>query len=186
MIYRLVTKAIIRHTNRRDFRLTYQFGIGSKGGVEPVVRAVERALEDTLDRSYTHLTSLDFRPEDGYRYGDTSSRAHSAQQAGMGSRGGGRVGLDEEDGMKRWWKYGAERAKGSDTLFTLGMRGDGDVPLENASKELLEEIVAAQQDLLREAYNTTDLDAAGIDRMWCMYKEVAGFFSDGMKVPSGR
>ena len=60
MIYRLATKAIVRHSNRRDFLLPYQFGVGSKGGVEPVVRAVERALEGTLDRPYTHLTSLDF------------------------------------------------------------------------------------------------------------------------------
>ncbi|GFZ50356.1 hypothetical protein JCM24511_08113 [Saitozyma sp. JCM 24511] len=60
MIYRLVTKAIIRHSNRRDFLLPYQIGVGSKGGVEPVVRGVERALEGTLDQPYTHLTSLDF------------------------------------------------------------------------------------------------------------------------------
>jgi hypothetical protein len=32
MIYRLATKAIIRHSNRRDFLLPYQFGVGSKGG----------------------------------------------------------------------------------------------------------------------------------------------------------
>jgi hypothetical protein len=51
-----VTKSIIRHSNRRDFLLPYKFG------VEPVVRAVavERALDRTLDRSYTQLTSLDF------------------------------------------------------------------------------------------------------------------------------
>jgi hypothetical protein len=60
MIHRLATKAIVRHSNRRDFLLPYQFGIGSQGGVEPVVRGVERALEGTLDRPYTHLTSLDF------------------------------------------------------------------------------------------------------------------------------
>jgi hypothetical protein len=60
MICRLATKAIVQHSNRRDFLLPYQFGVGSKGGVEPVVRAVERAVEGTLDRPYTHLTSLDF------------------------------------------------------------------------------------------------------------------------------
>jgi hypothetical protein len=60
MIYRLATKAIVRHSNRRGFLLPHKFGVGSKGGVEPVVRAVERALEGTLDRPYTHLTSLDF------------------------------------------------------------------------------------------------------------------------------
>jgi hypothetical protein len=29
MIYRLVTKAIIRHSNRRDFLLPYQFGVAA-------------------------------------------------------------------------------------------------------------------------------------------------------------
>jgi hypothetical protein len=33
MIYGLVTKAIIRHSNRRDFLLPYQFGVGSRGGL---------------------------------------------------------------------------------------------------------------------------------------------------------
>ncbi|RSH82983.1 hypothetical protein EHS25_005692 [Saitozyma podzolica] len=37
MIYRLVTKAIIRHSERRDFLLPYHFGVGKKGGVEPVL-----------------------------------------------------------------------------------------------------------------------------------------------------
>jgi hypothetical protein len=60
MIYRLVSKAIIRHSNRPQFLLPYQFGVDSKGGVEPVVRVVERALDGTLDQPYTHLTSLDF------------------------------------------------------------------------------------------------------------------------------
>jgi hypothetical protein len=59
VIYRLVTKAIIRHSNRRDFLLPYQFGVGSKGRVEPIVRAVEHALEGTLDRPYAHLTPID-------------------------------------------------------------------------------------------------------------------------------
>jgi hypothetical protein len=49
-IYRLVDKAIIRHSSRRDFLLPYQFGVGSRGGVEPVVRAVNRALDGTLGR----------------------------------------------------------------------------------------------------------------------------------------
>lgn len=40
--------------------------------------------------------------------------------------------------LKEWWKYGAERARTSETLYTLGLRGDGDRPLDGASKELLE------------------------------------------------
>jgi len=37
-----------------------------------------------------------------------------------------------------WWEYGAERARTSETLYTLGLRGDGDRPLDGANKELLE------------------------------------------------
>lgn len=37
-----------------------------------------------------------------------------------------------------WWKYGAKRADGMETMFTLGMRGDGDMPLTGASNELVE------------------------------------------------
>jgi hypothetical protein len=44
MIYRLATRAITRHSNRRDFLLPYQFGVCSKGGVEPVVSTAKRAM----------------------------------------------------------------------------------------------------------------------------------------------
>lgn len=41
-----------------------------------------------------------------------------------------------KDVMTKWWEYGAERAKGQETLFTIGMRGDGDSPLIGGSKEV--------------------------------------------------
>ena len=40
--------------------------------------------------------------------------------------------------LTKWWEYGAERAKGLETMYTLGMRGDGDSPLVGASPELVE------------------------------------------------
>lgn len=40
--------------------------------------------------------------------------------------------------MTEWWTQGAKRAKGMETLFTLGMRGDGDMPLTGASNQLVE------------------------------------------------
>jgi hypothetical protein len=60
LVYRLCTEALLRHSFRPDFLLPYQFGVGTKGGVEPVIRAAQRALDDSLGRSFTHLTSLDF------------------------------------------------------------------------------------------------------------------------------
>jgi len=60
IIYQLASKAILRHSFRSDWLLPFQFGVGTKGGVEPVTRAIQRAPEGSLGRSYTHLTSLDF------------------------------------------------------------------------------------------------------------------------------
>jgi hypothetical protein len=40
--------------------------------------------------------------------------------------------------LTSWWEYGAERAKGQETLFTLGMRGDGDSPLTGGNAKVCE------------------------------------------------
>jgi len=45
---------------------------------------------------------------------------------------------ENEKFLTDFWKYGAERAKGKETLFTVGMRGDGDLPLDGANVKLLE------------------------------------------------
>lgn len=59
-IYRLCMKLILKHALKPDFLAPFQFGVGSKGGVEPIVRAVERAVEGSTAQGFTHLTSLDF------------------------------------------------------------------------------------------------------------------------------
>lgn len=43
-----------------------------------------------------------------------------------------------KDVLTKHWKFGAERAKGREVLFTMGMRGDGDEPLSGASIGLVE------------------------------------------------
>ena len=60
LLFRLVAKVLLRHYFKPDMLLPNQLGVGSKGGVEPVVRAVQRALDDELPKSCTHLVSLDF------------------------------------------------------------------------------------------------------------------------------
>lgn len=37
------------------------------------------------------------------------------------------------EALTNFWRQGAERAKGLETMFTVGMRGDGDLPLEGAN-----------------------------------------------------
>jgi hypothetical protein len=41
-----------------------------------------------------------------------------------------------QENLTAWWEYGAQRARGLDTIFTLGMRGDGDSGLTGASVEV--------------------------------------------------
>jgi hypothetical protein len=38
-----------------------------------------------------------------------------------------------EDFLKEFWRYGAERSKGLETVYTVGMRGNGDRPLDGAN-----------------------------------------------------
>ena len=60
MLYRLATRAILRHSFRPDWLLPSQFGVGTKGGVEPVARMIQLALEGLLPSPFTHVALLDF------------------------------------------------------------------------------------------------------------------------------
>ena len=39
--------------------LRFTFAVGSKGGVEPIVRVLERVVDGILDQPYTHVANLD-------------------------------------------------------------------------------------------------------------------------------
>ncbi len=101
--------------------------------------------------------------------------------------------------LKQFWEDGATRAKGFDTLYTIGMRGNGDLPLDGANievgisltavtdsrssnvgyvmtQELTIAITAAQQEILRNVLG----DMNDVPQMWAMYKEVMGYFANGV------
>ena len=59
LFYRLATKTILKTSFKPDFLLPNQLGVGTKGGVEPIVRLVNRALTGSLPTNYQHLVSLD-------------------------------------------------------------------------------------------------------------------------------
>ena len=62
LIYRLCTKTILRRSFRLDSLSPCQFGVGTRSGVEPLIRAVQRAMDGTIDgEEFTHVSSLDFR-----------------------------------------------------------------------------------------------------------------------------
>ncbi|EJD06971.1 uncharacterized protein FOMMEDRAFT_131740 [Fomitiporia mediterranea MF3/22] len=81
-----------------------------------------------------------------------------------------------------FWVNGTERAKPYENIFTVGMRGDGDLPAsEGTDIQLLEKIMSDQRQILMSVYNTTDV--TDIPQAWALYKEVLGYYDDGMRVP---
>ncbi|EJD06965.1 uncharacterized protein FOMMEDRAFT_102997 [Fomitiporia mediterranea MF3/22] len=81
-----------------------------------------------------------------------------------------------------FWVNGTERAKPYENIFTVGMRGDGDLPLsETTNIDLLEKIISDQRQILMTVFNETDV--TNIPQVWALYKEVIGYYDDGMRVP---
>ncbi|RPD63354.1 hypothetical protein L227DRAFT_386788 [Lentinus tigrinus ALCF2SS1-6] len=87
-----------------------------------------------------------------------------------------------QQNVYNFWKVGVERARPYEGVYTIGMRGNGELPLsEGQNVQLLEQIVADQRQLLMDVFNTTDVTT--IPQVWTLYKEVEGYYEDGMRVP---
>jgi hypothetical protein len=89
------------------------------------------------------------------------------------------------DNLRKFWRGGIERMWNGghpyECLVTVGMRGDGDEPMsEGTATQLLESIVAAQRDIIRDV---TGKPAELQPQVWALYKEVQDYYDHGMKVP---
>ena len=83
--------------------------------------------------------------------------------------------------LEKFWTEGIERNGNYESTVTLGMRGDGDMPMTGGQNiALLEKIVAAQRAILAE-HSTPTLQAD--PKVWALYKEVQGYYESGMRVP---
>lgn len=83
--------------------------------------------------------------------------------------------------LQRFWEEGIERNKNYESLITLGMRGDGDMPMsEQDNVALLEKVVSDQRAILARHRTPT---LAADPQVWCLYKEVQGYYEKGMRVP---
>ncbi|KAK0189365.1 glycoside hydrolase family 115 protein, partial [Armillaria mellea] len=82
----------------------------------------------------------------------------------------------------QFWVEGVERAKPYETIYTVGMRGAGDLPLsETTNIDLLEKVVADQRQILTDVFPNVSVET--IPQIWTLYKEVEGYYDDGMRVP---
>ena len=83
--------------------------------------------------------------------------------------------------LREFWEQGLERNKDYEQIVTLGMRGDGDMPMSaSANISLLEQIVADQRKIITDVYHR---DSATVPQDWALYKEVQEYYEKGMRVP---
>ena len=88
------------------------------------------------------------------------------------------------DVVENFWREGLRRNKKYESIITLGLRGANDTPMApggpEANMTLLEKIVQVQRNIIAEEINP---DVTSVPQMWCLYKEVQGFYNAGMRVP---
>jgi Glycosyl hydrolase family 115/Gylcosyl hydrolase family 115 C-terminal domain len=85
------------------------------------------------------------------------------------------------DTLRSFWKKGIENMGNKETIVTVGMRGDGDMPMtEGSNIALLEKIVHDQRKIIADV---TGKDTAQTPQMWALYKEVQDYYDKGMRVP---
>ncbi|MGB6384055.1 MAG: glycosyl hydrolase 115 family protein [Terriglobales bacterium] len=87
--------------------------------------------------------------------------------------------------LRQFWTEGIERNKNYESIVTIGMRGDGDMPMVEggdmaANVNLLERIVADQRKIIADHMNP---DVAAVPQLWALYKEVQEYYEHGMRVP---
>lgn len=89
--------------------------------------------------------------------------------------------------INAFFTYGVERAKpyATNSLITMATRGLGDTSITLTGPQavsLLENVIASQRKILGTVFNDTNV--TDIPQMWCLYKEVQGYYEQlGLTVP---
>ena len=87
--------------------------------------------------------------------------------------------------LTQFFTEGIERAKDTEDLITIGMRGDGDAALGKEGEEanyikLLETIIKDQRKIIRKV---TGKPAEQRPQVWALYKEVQQYYDLGLRAP---
>lgn len=81
--------------------------------------------------------------------------------------------------LEQFWREGVRRNKNFESIITLGLRAENDSGMP-IGRDLTEQIVRVQRQILS---GEMDPDLRKIPQMWCLYKEVQGFYNEGLRVP---
>lgn len=80
-----------------------------------------------------------------------------------------------------FFRQGIRRIKDTEDLVTIGMRGDGDEAMEEATNvKLMEKIIRNQRKIIEQE---TKRKANETPQVWALYKEVLDYYDAGMRVP---
>ncbi len=83
--------------------------------------------------------------------------------------------------LRAFWRKGIQNMGNHESVVSMGMRGDGDMPMTQGSNiALLEKIVADQRKIIEEV---TGKPASATAQSWALYKEVQDYYDKGMRVP---
>ncbi|KAJ7607358.1 hypothetical protein FB45DRAFT_948146 [Roridomyces roridus] len=84
--------------------------------------------------------------------------------------------------ITNFWINGTIRSAPFENLWTVGMRGNGDEPITGSAPiALLEAIIANQTQIFQDVLNVTDPSI--VPQVWALYKEVEGYYDEGLRVP---
>ncbi|HEU6447218.1 MAG TPA: glycosyl hydrolase 115 family protein, partial [Verrucomicrobiae bacterium] len=81
--------------------------------------------------------------------------------------------------LQQFWREGIRRNKNFESIITLGLRAENDSGAE-LGKDLTEQVIGMQRKILAEEMNP---DLAKVPQLWCLYKEVMGYYNEGLRVP---
>jgi Glycosyl hydrolase family 115/Gylcosyl hydrolase family 115 C-terminal domain len=83
--------------------------------------------------------------------------------------------------LDQFWRKGIENMDHHESIVTIGMRGDGDMPMtQGTAIDLLERIVSDQRKIIEDV---TGKPASETPQDWALYKEVQDYYDKGMRVP---
>lgn len=86
---------------------------------------------------------------------------------------------NQQPALRLFWSEGIRRNKNYESIITLGLRAENDSGAE-LGKELTEQVIGVQRNILAEEMNP---DLTRIPQLWCLYKEVQGYYNEGLRVP---
>lgn len=88
---------------------------------------------------------------------------------------------ENDSALRAYWRKGIRRMNGRESIVTIGMRGQGDLPMGDSTNiALLEKIVKDQREIIEEV---TGKPASATPQKWALYKEVQDYYNKGMRVP---